>query len=763
VRKVGGVVFCNLTFFNFLNMNVETRILDDTIRTIIDVGKLPTTYGGIIQKALKMTLLPHDFQFTAWNGRNRNTVRLVTEVIGQEKENVSSTYKMYLKPQPFSLEDSFFEPVTTTQTDLSHLLNDLKTDLERIADDDIALKCSVLERYTTMVQAYEKIPDIALYDVIKTTAAYAFCQTVDNSETPYCLFGGDLSGIQAFIYDIVSKNAAKNLKGRSFYLQLIIDSMVLRVREAFNLPSYCVVYASGGTFYMIIPAKYKSEVAALHETLSKELFNDFVTQLSISIACTQPFGEQRLQNKETNLIWRELARGLNEKKQQRFKQQLTDNFDMLFMPSEAGGLRERDAITGEEFTKEEQKEFSEKRPFHRWEKIRFLDRDETEKPVKLRTQQQIELGENLRDADYWVTGKNLPINEIDTFNLMSIKHKFTDRLPKGGEQVKLLNDVEQSAFPFVLYGGNKYPYDSETNKVKSFSDLVKSKSEFKRIAVLRMDVDDLGQRFISGFAPDKCTFARYSTLSRSLDYFFKGYLNTLRDKPKYADNMIIIYSGGDDLFVVGDWQLTVEFAQDTRKALSKWVGASSILTVSGGIEVVNPKFPIMYAAELAGEAEHSAKDHYFEGKQKDSLAFLNTPMRWDTEMEWVCELKNKLLTFIGDNSVSKSILSKIYAHAEAREWQAKFKQTESWRWIMAYDFARYADDLKRKAANERDNSKRETLQEAADFIRGLTKQAYANYVEVNGVQILISKKSSYHFLELLNMAARWAELEYRNN
>lgn len=40
------------------------------------------------------------------------------------------------------------------------------------------------------------------------------------------LIGADLSGIQSYIYQVVSKYAGKNLKGRSFYLRILSDSIV---------------------------------------------------------------------------------------------------------------------------------------------------------------------------------------------------------------------------------------------------------------------------------------------------------------------------------------------------------------------------------------------------------------------------------------------------------------------------------------------------------------------------------------------------------
>ena len=85
----------------------------------------------------------------------------------------------------------------------------------------------------------------------------------------------------------------------------------------------------------------------------------------------------------------------------------------------------------------------------------------------------------------------------------------------------------------------------------------------RRIGVLRADVDNMGQAFTSGFAEKYNTISRTATLSRQLSMFFKCYINTLLSEKEYMFNessggrsATIVYSGGDDLFIVGAWNDT---------------------------------------------------------------------------------------------------------------------------------------------------------------------------------------------------------------
>ena len=69
----------------------------------------------------------------------------------------------------------------------------------------------------------------------------------------YQLVIGDLTGIQNFIYDINTKNAARNLKGRSFAIEMWTDRIAANILAQFEMPSACRVYATGGNFLLILP------------------------------------------------------------------------------------------------------------------------------------------------------------------------------------------------------------------------------------------------------------------------------------------------------------------------------------------------------------------------------------------------------------------------------------------------------------------------------------------------------------------------------
>ncbi len=126
--------------------------------------------------------------------------------------------------------------------------------------------------------------------------------------------------------------------------------------------------------------------------------------------------------------------------------------------------------------------------------------------------------------------------------------------------------------------------------------------------MLRADVDNLGATFVNGLPDDKASISRSTVLSRSLNHFFKAKINKVLEVGGYQ--LQIIYSGGDDLFIVGNWSDVIHAAMDIHDAFAEFVGNGAI-TISAGIGIFDEKFPIARMAAEAGELEDEAKLHVF--------------------------------------------------------------------------------------------------------------------------------------------------------
>ena len=164
------------------------------------------------------------------------------------------------------------------------------------------------------------------------------------------------------------------------------------------------------------------------------------------------------------------------------------------------------------------------------------------------------------------------------------------------------------------------------NTTASFSQLAESSRGANRIGVLRMDVDNLGRIFTQGFKKETRSLSRLASLSRQLNLFFKYYINSickgelganlkcldLSEKSTQRNmgrNISIVYSGGDDLFLVGAWDEVTEIAFDIEKSFTFYTGENPHLSISGGLIVQNANFPLYLLANLTGKAEKLAKQN----------------------------------------------------------------------------------------------------------------------------------------------------------
>jgi CRISPR-associated protein Csm1 len=256
------------------------------------------------------------------------------------------------------------------------------------------------------------------------------------------------------------------------------------------------------------------------------------------------------------------------------------------------------------------------------------------------------------------------------------------------------------------------------------------------LGVLRMDVDNLGKIFAFGLPEKAKSFSAYATLSFQLDLFFSGYLNTLRNNVAYRDWINIIYSGGDDVFAVGRWDRLVLFASDIRKAFGKFVGRDD-LGISAGLAIVNNKFPIARAAELAGEAEKAAKQYSDEtGSMKNAFCFLGESFSW-AEYVLVKQFKDELVAMIQVHDAPKSILHRLMQYGAAHKSNQYYvlKKPEkldlSYKWHLAYSLKRFADREKSPVK---------------EFILKIQKDLFT---------------AKNREVELKRIAARWAELELK--
>jgi CRISPR-associated protein Csm1 len=736
-----------------------------------------------------------------------------------EAQSVEAVDSYVFQPGELKLTDVF--PQKYTQDDVhdltkvyAELWNDFSEEIKNLPFDSFRgfeeSLSFLLKKYTWAIPSntVDKA-NVSLFDHLKTTAAFADCLYVASQHEEYreafdlagkypilkqgyypvMLLGVDISGIQSFIYDIASNKAAKSLKGRSFYLQLLADAILMKFyrHQAIEAMSAHVLYAAGGKFFMLLPntPEVKEAIIEIKNEIDTELWEEHKGRLSVHMDVV-PFAyhSQFINNKaiswisirnkseklQVGALWKTLNEKLAAQKNRKFVNLIRDDYDAFFNPQDGrlkvSGELGQCAVTGDEF-----------QPGNK--RIPLVKDSETY--VTQSVYNQIKLGQDLKDVDYLIVFKDDPdkdeylknrarasINILGTNFYLFDKNELIKDLP-GYNQISSADistfycinktsflDAEikgkSITYGYKFYGGNEQAYFrdedgtiiySEKNhkKAKTFEDLaINEKGESTSLGVLRMDIDNLGSLFIKGLPEKSMSFSAYSTLSFNLELFFSGYLNIIRDEKEFRDWVNILYSGGDDLFIVGRWDKVILFAEQVQKRFKQFTGRDDI-TISGGMVMVGRKFPIAKAADMAGEAEKSAKN-YGEGKLKNAFCFLGQTVSWNNEFALVKLLKDTLMSFMTEQGGIQP-LSKALLHQIMRFKAMKDDNDLKYLWLSAYYFKRY---------KERYCKNKNT--EAEEFINNITMK-------------IVDGDSGYHidtggrYLDLLALAARWCELELK--
>lgn len=482
--------------------------------------------------------------------------------------------------------------------------------------------------------------------------------------------GGDISGIQKFIYNITSKRAAVSLKGRSEYLREYMDKVCAAVKQSAKEAGDTLkdndVYCSGGKFYLITQNSeaIRNAIGRVAQEESRKIWDKHRGQLSLNIAYVPfdgdetkgPYSANGRTEEKCGILWDEINKLFAQQKNRKFQQLLTEDYDSFFEPQQVGAKPKICVLTGIESD------------------------DCILMPLEAESSESEEIKE--------------------VYMLPSAK-EMIDRGVKSREKEKFKT--------FEEYADGDY------------------------LGVLRMDVDGLGARFIKGFE----SIDKYKEFSKQIQKFFEEDLKVeIKNDPNFSNHLMLVYAGGDDVFAVGRWDKTIEFAKHIHKETEKRFSKEGI-HISGGVAIVKDKYPISRAAEMAGEAEEKAKSL----KGKNAFTLFGKAIYWDDEFETVEEYKDKFASFLRKETISKGLLQKLMLYAEmSEESERKAKEEGSPRdyrfvWHMSYYLTRYAERYK------------ESNREVYDFVcRIRDNQDVA---------------SGGRTLTLIAIAARWAELLFK--
>lgn len=454
--------------------------------------------------------------------------------------------------------------------------------------------------------------DISLYDHAKTTAAIGACisgYVQDNGITDlhrvlleqesdfrkknaFLLYTADFSRIQKFLYTVHTEKTLRSLRSRSFFLELLMEHYLDELLTGCGVSRANVIYSGGGHCYVLLP-----NTPAVTDTLTQwnRRFNgwlrqEFGTQLFLANAWAECSGNDLTNTPAEKSPYKALFRQVNHLLEQHKFHRYT-GADLQQLNSAAAYPDGRECkvcgtsanLTGD---------------LCPWCRL-FVD---LSGKIQRKTVFVVSRTAS-RDDDF-----SLPALDGGSVHLTLTDADTARRRLVSGESIARVY-TKNAPFTGLTYSTNLYVGDyAASNEMEKLA----SQSEgIRRIAVCRMDVDDLGHAFISGFEQENerdpvkrmhyVTLSRTAAFSRQMSLFFKSYINDILQGLQVA----IIYAGGDDVFLVGAWNDVLEAAQRIQRNFTDF--SCGALTLSAGIGIFDDHYPVRLSAEETAELEETAK------------------------------------------------------------------------------------------------------------------------------------------------------------
>jgi CRISPR-associated protein Csm1 len=491
---------------------------------------------------------------------------------------------------------------------------------------------ALLRKYAWCLPASAAQPDVSLYEQRRLISALAACLAGEHAlpakpGAPVALLvRGGLSGIQNFIYRITrpesdTAHVSKRLRGRSFYVGLLSEVLSGWILEQAGMPPHAALFVGGGRFDLLLPVGQLDELQKLAADIDRFLLENFQGELSCVVA-TRPLSAADLQ--DMRAAYGDLDARMALGKKQKWASQFVPDFfcppdptwhacpvcQLSATPNgETCDLCLLHEKIGQHLPASTHLAFmtgSGALPVAAERCLTFRCGALTTQVALIREPAEIRSLATLHRK-----GRLYRINQTSDFIAAGIPSAYRF----------LANSAACALAPIVLADGERV----EKDEILPFEVLAQLSGGAARLGILKADVDHLGLLTSEGLSAPQIAggvpaLGRLATLSGALDLFFAGELKRLcelvSDEYKAADPdkmksvtglFYVVYSGGDDLFIIGPWDAIIRLAQRIRAEFGRYAGDNPNVTLSAGIVQVKPRYPVQKFAELVDEAEKQAK------------------------------------------------------------------------------------------------------------------------------------------------------------
>jgi CRISPR-associated protein Csm1 len=456
--------------------------------------------------------------------------------------------------------------------------------------------------------------DSSLYDYTRQSAAFASAlwqfshrNTEDTKTKPILIIQGDFFGIQRFIFASNpehNKKMAQILRGKSAGVTLLMELCIIRILEALELSPASLSRSAAGKF-MIIASADTTTIERL-ETLKREIeqwfmdhfFGEFGIGLSWIRAAQEDFSTDSTAPRNVKLLMSNASKALEYAKATKFD--LPDLDNALF-PHYIESIAKTGKICPA----------CDRRAVHEGEFCSVC-------------------------GTFRELGSKLVLSHQD---ILWIYKNETDPFAPFGYSIRYHEDKTQ---PLVRCWNIRLPekngniYHSMARRTlkafiphaQTFEDLAKNAEGTEGLIAIKADIDNLGLLFAERIHTYKiASFAQSSTLSRTINHFFTHKIAYLlaHTRPEFQ-NIYTVFAGGDDLFLIGTWNHTLDFIALLKEEFDSYFETPhTSMSFSAGMAMFKAGVPVSHIAHVSENLLETAK----KAEGKNSLSLFGETVSFD--------------------------------------------------------------------------------------------------------------------------------------
>lgn len=622
------------------------------------------------------------------------------------------------------------------QSDWYNFTDDFKTLMHFYENDDdfttlINLLLILFEKYMWCIPDFtgSEDTDISLFNHLKDTAGLAIAIYKNKSEEKnnniLKVVAGDIPGIQKYISDVTNTRAARILRGRSVFVQILSRMFASVFLDAFSLPENNLIMLAGGKFYIIIPSvkDYEDKCIEAKKIVDEYLIKTFHYDLKF-ISADYGFDYTELKKKQITFgqIIEQVEINLLKEKNSIFEERffhsgnIEDNFVLnKKYISDAESDRVKCSVTENPMFENEMKIIP---PF---------DEDDEEIRVNSQVFKEHKIGSEVLENNVIIEfeNDNLTINDNKINHIKDIKNSpinyyrkillnpdIDEILSIERGQTEVVKRLKNCSFIDVANYCSRNP--ERKSNIMSFEEMSDKNIGAKYLTLIKGDVDNLGLIMAYGLQSEKedlKAISRTTTLSNHYKYFFSFFLNGFlkeKDATEKDDLIYTIYAGGDDLVLVCPQSRAVRFIKEFNDIFKDFVCNNKEIHISYSITHFKHSTPVKIVSEFAEDNQKSAKkddikcseieniivnntDCFYDSKNKSSLSLFETIVKND-EIEFLLDKINKLVKWANDGEISSGILRNLLFVSEIykvyRESECKDTSKLIWHPLLTYNINR---------------------------------------------------------------------------